>query len=334
MLQRGLRLKIRHSLIPVAAALALLVAACGGGDGEDAKAPIVFGAPNWQSAELQTWIAKYIVEHGYGYPTDVIPGGTILLLQGLSQADVHVMMEVWLPNATEAWEKALGEGTVAPAGESLRENWQGFVIPQYVKDQYPGLVSVTDLFDYIEVFATSDSRGKVRFLNCISGWACEEVNTQKIASYGLTDHVQSIDPGSQSALWADLAGSYARGEPWIGYAWSPTLVSARYDLYLLEEPPYSDECWETTKACAYETGTVLIGVHASLPDRAPDVMEFFDRWDYAVASQNELVLWLDENNAATEDGAIHFLRTQRDVWSAWVPDDVAERVDVALADEG
>ena len=326
-------MKIPHALIAVVAALALLAAACGGGE-DDEKAPIVFGELNWQSAELQSKIAQYIVEHGYGYPTDVIAGGTVPILAGLTQEDVHVVMEVWLPNAKDAWDAALAEGTVRPAGESLRENWQGFVIPQYVRDENPGLVSVTDLPDYVDLFVTPDSHGKIRLLNCISGWACEEVNTQKIESYDLLDYVHAVDPGSQAALWTDLERAYERGEPWIGYAWSPTLVSARYDLYLLEEPPYSDECWETTKACAYETGTVLIGVHASLPDRAPDVMEFFDRWDYTVASQNELVLWLDENNAATEDGAIHFLRTRRDVWSAWVPDDVAERVDAALADEG
>ena len=326
------RTKARHALITVAAALALLAAACGGG--EDEKAPIVFGALNWQSAELQTWIAQYIVEHGYGYPTDVISGATIPILQGLTQEDVHVVMEVWLPNAKAAWDAALAEGTVRPAGQSLRENWQGFVIPQYVKDEHPGLVSVTDLPDYIDLFTTADSHGKIRLLNCISGWACEEVNTRKLTSYGLLDYVHAVDPGSQAALWADLEQAHARGAPWIGYAWSPTLVSARYDLYLLEEPPYSDECWATTQACAYETGTVLIGVHASLPDRAPEVMEFFARWNYTVAVQNELVLWLDENNAATEEAAIRFLRTRRDVWSAWVPDAVAGRVGAALAGEG
>ena len=36
-----------------------------------AKDTIIFGDLNWPSALLQNRIAQYIVEHGYGYPTDV-----------------------------------------------------------------------------------------------------------------------------------------------------------------------------------------------------------------------------------------------------------------------
>ena len=44
---------------------------------EGPKDTIVFSDLNWTSAQVQNRIAQYIVEHGYGYPTDVIPGGTL-----------------------------------------------------------------------------------------------------------------------------------------------------------------------------------------------------------------------------------------------------------------
>ena len=333
--------KARLALIPIVAALALLAAACGGG--EERKGEIVFAAPNWESAHLQTRIAAYIVRHGYGYPTDVISGETIPLILGLGGHDADVIMEVWLPNASDPWGE-VGDSVLA-VGQSLRENWQGFAIPRYVKDANPGLVSVFDLPDYVDAFTTADSRGKIRLVNCIAGWACEPIIAHKIEAYGLGDVVDVVTPGSEAAVFAELAANYERGEPWIGYVGHPSRPSATLDLYVLEEPPYTDECWAgmeaairsggtTDQACGFPVVDILIGVHETLPERAPEVIAFFGAWDYSTVDQTYLELWLLENNASFEESAIQFLRTRRERWSGWVPDDVAARVDAALADEG
>ena len=58
------------------------------------KEPIVFSDLNWTSAQVQNRIAQYIVEEGYGYPTDVVFGATLPLLQGLRNADTQVTMEI------------------------------------------------------------------------------------------------------------------------------------------------------------------------------------------------------------------------------------------------
>ena len=330
------------ALIPIVAALALLAAACGDG-GEERKGEIVFAAPNWESAHLQTRIAAYIVRHGYGYPTDVISGETIPLILGLGGHDADVIMEVWLPNASDPWGE-VGDSVVA-VGQSLRENWQGFAIPRYVKDANPGLVSVFDLPDYVDAFTTADSHGKIRLVNCIAGWACEPIIAHKIEAYGLGDVVDVVTPGSEAAVFAELAANYERGEPWIGYVGHPSRPSATLDLYVLEEPPYTDECWAgmeaaihsggtTDHACGFPVVDILIGVHETLPERAPEVIAFFGAWDYSTVDQTYLELWLLENNASFEESAVQFLRTRRERWSGWVPDDVAARVDAALADEG
>jgi len=49
------------------------------------KREIVFGGLNWDSALVQNGVARYIVEHGYGYPTSQIEGATLPLFQGLRQ---------------------------------------------------------------------------------------------------------------------------------------------------------------------------------------------------------------------------------------------------------
>ena len=62
------------------------------------KPSLVFSDLNWNSAQIQNRVAQYIVEKGYGYPTDVVFGATLPLFQGLRRGDNHITMEIWLPN--------------------------------------------------------------------------------------------------------------------------------------------------------------------------------------------------------------------------------------------
>ena len=295
------------------------------------KEPIIFSNLNWTSAEVQNQIVSYIVNNGYGYPVDLIDGDTVSLWQGLLNGDTHVTMEIW--PAQQQWIDELEDDTVITLlGDSLDENWEGWVIPQYVKDENPGLVSVTDIPDYAELFVTADSRGRARFISCIAGWACEQVNEEKFDSYGLRDSLYIVDPGSGAALFADLEASYDRGDAWLGYIWGPTKPTATLDLYRLEEPEWTQECWDSGKACAYPASAVRIAVASELVDRAPDVVEFLRAWDFKANEQVGTDIWMSDNDETPEAAAIYYLRTYRDVWTAFVPDDVAAKVDAALAD--
>ena len=55
---------------------------------------IIFSDLNWTSAQVQNRIAQYIVEKGYGYPTEVVFGSTLPLLQGLRRGNTQVSMEI------------------------------------------------------------------------------------------------------------------------------------------------------------------------------------------------------------------------------------------------
>ena len=57
---------------------------------EREKREIVFGGLNWDSALVQNGVARYIVEHGYGYTTSQIEGTTVPLFQGLRKGDVDI----------------------------------------------------------------------------------------------------------------------------------------------------------------------------------------------------------------------------------------------------
>jgi len=301
---------------------------------EGPKDTIVFSDLNWTSAQVQNRIAQYIVEHGYGYPTEVIPGGTLPLFQGLKQGDTHVTMEIWLPNQSIGWEEAVELGEVVSVGKSLVGDWQStFVIPKYVADANPGLKTPQDLMkaEYQELFSTPDSRGKARLVACVPGWSCELVNDEQIETYGLTDSLHVVKPGSQDAMFAEIYGAYEREEPWLGYMWGTGDPALKLDLVLLEEAPYTKECWESGKACAFDNSLVLVAVHNSLLPRAGDVIGFLQNWEFTIGIYKGIFQWLDSNEGSLpKEAAIEWLNTESDIWTEWVTDEAAEGVQAAL----
>lgn len=303
-------------------------------DSDREKSTIVFSDLTWTSAQVQNRVAQYIVEKGYGYPTDVVLGNTLPLFQGLRRGDSQVTLEIWLPNQVDAWNEALGNDEVVSLGESLGKDWQSaFVIPAYLQEQYPDLDSWEDLKDdkFKELFATTETRGKVRLVSCVIGWACEEDIATQITGYGLTDHVHIINPGDGAAANADLYGAYEKGEPWIGYQWGTNDPALILDLVRLEEPAYSDDCWATTKACGFQDSTVLIAVHPDLPTDAPDVVEMLRKWDLNIEVYKSIAGWLNENENANENqAALWWLSENSDIWSQWVTNEAAASIQAAL----
>ena len=301
---------------------------------EGPKDTIVFSDLNWTSAQVQNRIAQYIVEHGYGYPTDVIPGGTLPLFQGLKQADTHVTMEIWLPNQSIGWEEAVQLGEVVSVGKSLVGDWQStFVIPKYVADANPGLKTPQDLMkeEYKDLFSTPDSRGNARLVACVPGWSCELVNDEQIESYGLTDHLYVIKPGSQDAMFAEIFGAYERQEPWLGYMWGTGDPALKLDLVRLEEAPYTRECWGSGKACGFDNSLVLVAVHKSLLPRAPGVIGFLQEWEFTIDIYKGIFQWMDANEGSLpKEAALEWLNSNPDIWGAWVSADAAAGVQAAL----
>ena len=297
------------------------------------KETIVFSDLNWTSAQVQNRIAQYILENGYGYPTDVVFGATLPNFQGFQKGDIHVTMEIWLPNQSLGWEKALEIGDVVSVGTSLVGDWQStFVIPKYVADANPGLKTPQDLLkpEYQELFSTADSRGKARLVACVIGWACEVTNTEQIEAYGLTDAVHVISAGSQAAMFAEVNAAYAKEEPWLGYMWGTGDPGLKLDLVRLEEVPYTKECWDTDKACAFAESLVLVAVHKSLLPRAPDVIGFLQNWEFSIDIYKSIFQWTDANpGSEASEAAVWFLNNNK-VWESWVTPEAAAKVNAAL----
>jgi glycine betaine/proline transport system substrate-binding protein len=338
-------------------AVFLLIAAACDDNGDDSvdtgeaelDRPIEFAEQAHDSFLALNALARLVAEEGYGYETNATHAETVAMWQGLTTGEMDVSMEIWVDQMPD-WESGLEEGLVHDLGTAFDESVQGWFVPTYViegddergiEPSAPGLSHVDDLPDHWEAFQDPEDSEKGRFYDCIPGWECEQVNATKFAAYGLDDYYNRFLPGSGPALDTSLVTAHERGEPWLGYYWGPTWMFALLDLTMLEEPEYTEECWSEVmaaaaaeetpdQACAYPAVPVHIAVHADFPDLAPDYVEFLGNIDMTMDQISEILLYMHENEVEADEGMRWFMRENEDLWTDWVPEDVADRVRAAL----
>jgi len=298
------------------------------------EAPIafLFADLDWDSAQVHNRIAAFILEHGYGYEIEYMFGSTIPMFVGLTTGDIDISMEIWVENQQAAYDEAIAAGQVVDLGSNFLDAWQGWLVPTYMIEEglLPADISVYDMPYYWELFKDPEDLTKGRFYSCIPGWECELINAEKMSVYGLDEYYNIFVPGSSAALLASLGTAYEKHEPWFGYWWEPTSALGKYDMTKVGEPAYDEAVWNTNHGCAYPPMPVNIVVNASLPDRAPDAVEFLRNYETTTTMINELLAYMDDNDASTGEAAIYFLQNYESVWTQWVSADVASKIKAAL----
>ena len=328
-------------VLAVVLALSFTVVGCG----EDEEMPTLYISDlNWGSAHFQSEVAKIMIEEGYDYPVEQVSAVTIAMLEAMRAGDVDVIIEIWYENQQAAYDDALASGDVVTLNTLNDDNWQSlFIVPTYVIEgdsergidpTAPNLESASDLADaeYVALFEDPEDPGKGRIVTCVAGWECEKINAQQLEAYGLNEDYNLLVPGSQEALFLSLQSAYEKGEPWLGYMWGPTTISGALDLTILEEPPYSEAVWEDNKGCAYPSVQLLVSANADFEDKAPDVAAMFEKWVMNTATLGEALAYMDATGGTPYDAAVWFLKNRENVWTAFVPSDVADKIKDAVAE--
>lgn len=188
------------------------------------------------------------------------------------------------------------------------------------------------------MFKDPESPDKGRFLNSPIGWTSEIVNQQKLKAYGLQDSYVNFRSGSGAALDAEISSAIRRGKPILFYYWSPTPLLGRFKLVQLQEPPFDAEAWKTLTDAANPNprptrslaSRLSIGVSTPFQKQYPQLAQFFAKVDLPIEPLNRALAQMSENHSAPRDAARAFLKQHPDVWRAWVPRDVADRIAATL----
>ena len=205
------------------------------------------------------------------------------------------------------------------------------------------LIGLTALMT-VALAACSGEDQKAGLVTCPPGWECEKANEKQIHGYGLTDHIELINPGSYDGLNSEILGAFEKREDVLFYYWGPETLPTKLDVeyggfYRLQEPAYTQECWDhmsaadqaedVEQACAYPDADVIVVVRSELITEAPDAVEFLKNWTLSTAQLDTMLARLDETGDDYADVVAWWLQ-QDDTWKNWVADGIADKVTAGI----
>lgn len=234
------------SLVPLALAMGLILAACGTDEPADepAEAPTEepaeadepaedADAPAEISGQIEmaraTWDTEYVIAEIYfqllgelGYDVTHPENnelGAELAYQAMDQGDIDFWANGWFPLHDPFFDETANVakvGMMIPAG-----GFNGYLIDRATAEEYD-ITSFEQIAEDPEINALFDfdGDGRADLVGCDAGWGCFEAIEDHLDSTGYGDTVQHLS-AQYSVLMTDLIARYEAGEPVFFYTWTP-----------------------------------------------------------------------------------------------------------------
>lgn len=284
---------------------------------------------DWQSAQVNAEITKFILEQGYGCSVSMVPSSTTSAIVSVAENGTpDVVIEMW-ENAAGGLLELRDSGKVNFLNEVLSDGGQqGWWVPQYLVDAHPELATLEG------ILANPDLVGG-RFYSCPEGWTCNTTNEHMAEAAGMQQAgIEVFVPGGGETLSTSLASAYSSQEPWFGYYWAPTPLLGENPMVLVDVGPYDAATFEcnATADCAspgmsaYPRDAVWTIVTAELAEREPEATELLSNMSISNQELGAVLAWQDKNNASAEEAAVYFLTTYPDTWGGWLNDAARENL--------
>jgi len=334
------------NLISAVAALALSIGlGCTIAQAQEACGTVSISNMNWQSAELIANVDAYILTHGFGCNVELINGDTVPTLISMAEKGVpDIGPEIRSSLLPETASAMIERGDLLVVGSSIPEGAdQGIYIPKFIVDANPEIRTVADAVKRPDLFPDAEDPGKGAWSAGQQGWGGTVVLTQFYKAYGAEAAGWNlVDTGSAAGHDGSLIRAYERGIGWLGYMWEPTAILGRYEMFRLDEDVDYDEaewvrCYRSTD-CADpkpnrwvkdEVSAVITKNFAARAGVAP-VLDYFKKRGFKNASLNQMMVWMDDNQATGDVAAAHYLKTYPQEWEAWLPPEIVEKIKASL----
>jgi glycine betaine/proline transport system substrate-binding protein len=324
-------------------ALAMGIFAYGGAAWAADCGDVTIASMNWQSAEVLSSIDKIILTKGYGCNATIVVGDTVPTITSMTEkGEPDIAPEAWIDLLPDVVNRGVKEGKLVVAATALSDGGvQGWWIPKFIVDAHPDIKTIADALKHPELFPAPEDPSKGAVYNGPQGWGGTRVTGQLYKAFGAEKAgFVLVDTGSAAGLDGSLAKAYEHKQGWVGYYWAPTALLGKYEMVKLDfGVPFDEAEWKrcyTVADCpdpkpnAWSTDHVVTLVTAKFAERGGVATGYLKNRSWANATVNKLLAWMTDNQATGDEGAKHFLKANEDVWTKWVPADVAAKVKAGL----
>lgn len=301
---------------------------------------VTIGEMNWGSAQVISNVEKFILESGYGCQVELIQTTTVPCMTSMvEKSEPDVASEIWVNSVTEVFENGVRDKRIVNAGNVLADGGvEAWWIPEYFAKAHPQIKTIQDIVANAHLFKDPEDPSKGRFYNCPSGWACKIINSNLFRAYGMTQRFNNFDPGSAEGLAGAIAKAYERKEPWFGYYWAPTSILGKYPMKMVELGTFdakghacnSKEDCATPHAGRYPASQVVAATTKAFADSHPAELGFLKNISIPNRVMNAVLAWGEDNQAEGNEMAGYFIVNYENLWSSWLPADIAQKVKKAL----
>jgi len=299
---------------------------------------------NWSSATLIANIDRFIFEHGFGCDAELVPGDTMPTgTSMIEKGQPDIAPEFWSNAMKSALDQGVTDGRIRYAGTTLSDGGEeGFWVPAYMVEKDPTLATIAGIKANAKLFTHPEDPEKSAFMGCPAGWNCQIGSSQLFNALKLADDgFELLDPGSGAGLSGAIAKAYERQEAWFGYYWAPTAVLGKYKMVKVDfgtgvDEKHYKECITqidclTPKATMFPPSKVDSIVTEEFAKNSPEIMTYLANRSFGNAEMNELLAWMEDQQADGEYAVEHFLTDYESTWSKWVDTATAEKIKKALA---
>jgi len=281
----------------------------------------------FQSATLQATLMAELIERMGGQASLVKLTDYLATWPAVARDSDMVAPEIWdMFSQAQIQEYVEEKKTVVNLGTSPIKGEEGWYVPTYViegdaergiEPMCPGLPDWEALNECADLFATPETEPRGRYLLGNAADIEYYGDEQRIESLGLD--YETVVAGSEAALVAELKRAYDRGEPWLGLMWRPHYATGRYDMTLIEFPPYSDECWGDSYACSWDELNLIKIAGSEFVEEHPLGAEFVENFALNSEQLATMTIAMEEDGKSAAEVVEAWVEANPEVWQNWVP---------------
>ena len=309
------------------AVLGLSLAACGGGNIQNAPAPSGGGgqAANcgklnmainpWVGYEASAHVVGYVAKSKLGCDVEYKNVKEEVAWQGMGNGEVDVVIENWgHPDLVQKY--ITDQKTAQDAGPNGNIGVIGWYVPPWLAKQYPDITDWNNLNKYADMFKTTESGGQGQLLD---GDPSFVTNDEALVT-NLKLNYKVVYAGSEAALIQAFRQAEANKTPLIGYFYEPQWFMSEVPLAKVTLPPYTDGCDADTEkiACDYPKYDLNKIVATTFAEANGPAYKLVKAFSWTNDDQNKVAKAITEDKVDAEKAAQQWVDANPDKVNAWL----------------
>jgi len=306
----------------VAAALALAVTACGGGNiKNNASASgkscgdFNIAVNPWVGYEADAYVVGTLAKKKLGCNVQYQNVKEEVGWQGMASGTTDTILENW-GHADLVKKYVKQQKTVQEAGQTGNEGIIGWYVPPWMAKKYPDITNWKNLNKYSNLFKTSESGGKGQLLDGDPSYVTNDEALVK----NLHLNYKVVVGGSEAALIQSFRSAERNHTPLLAYFYQPQWFFQEMKLVKVNLPPYKPGCDSNPDkvACDYPPYHLNKLISTKFAQSGSPAVTLVKNFHWTNADQNKVAEYIAKDHMSPTAAANKWINANPDLVKSWL----------------